>query len=112
MMWFSFVCETILYAPYRNKTLGSYVSKCWQNATLSIGKVPVWLWISWRNGTITIGMGNVTGRNLILYYPENFLIANVSTVAVSSYVNATGDWRIPYNQNEGKMHFDILLSNG
>src|SRR5688572_29571582 len=95
---------------YRNATLGNYVATSLQTAVLSYGVVPVWLWISWANGTITIGTGNVTGENPILYYPENFLIANVSNVAVSSYSGASADWKIPYDQSAGKIPSEIVVS--
>lgn len=94
---------------YRNTTLDNSVSKSWYKSVLSTGTALVWLWISWTNGTIAIGRGNVTGLNLMLYYPENFLIANLSTVAVSSYASVTADWKIPYNQSEGKMHCGMCL---
>lgn len=94
---------------YRNTTKNNYVATCLHAEVLSKGVVPVWLWISWANGTICIGIGNVTGQNMILYYPENFLIANISTVAVSSFGIVTGDWKIPYNQSEGEISCTIKL---
>lgn len=101
-----FLCFRILY---RNVTLAKYILRCWRTAVLSNGIAPVWLWISWANGTITIGTGNVRGMNLLLYYPENFLIANVSTVAVSSYYGYSAQWKIPYNQSAGKISWEVKL---
>lgn len=89
------------YMRYRNITLGNQISCCCPDPILSNGTVPVWVWISWINGSITMGTGNVTGMNPMLFYPDNSLIANVSTVAVSSYGSATVVWKIPYNQSSG-----------
>lgn len=105
------MCETdVLYMSYRKGTLGHSVAVIWRNAVLSNGIVPVWLWISWTNGTISIGTGNITGENLMLYYPENILIANVSTVAVGSYSGVSADWKIPYNQSAGKILSETKVS--
>ena len=84
---------------YRNITLGGSIARGCSGPMLGNGTVPVW--VSWINGSIIIGRGNVTGLNPMLYYPDNSLLANVSTVAVSSYGVTTVVWKIPYNQNAG-----------
>src|SRR6218665_2871163 len=86
---------------YRKITMGGSISRACPDPILSHGTVPVWVWISWINGSITIGSGNVTGMNPVLYYPDNSMIVNVSTVAVSSYGSITAVWKIPYIQSTG-----------
>ena len=89
--------------------MGTCVSYIRRDKVLSNGVVPVWLWISWTNGTLTIGTGNITGDNLILYYPDSLRIANVSTVAVKSFSALTGEWKIPYYQSAGKISCEVNL---
>lgn len=59
----------------------------------------VWIWMSWANEMFTMGSGKIVGQNIFLMYPNVSEIANVSTVAVSSYATYKAQWMIPLAQN-------------
>ena len=65
------------------------------------GITPIWMWISWSQSVLTIGTGNVVGKDIILVHPDTKNLRAATTVEVSSYKltdNAT--WMIPYDQGK------------
>ena len=63
------------------------------------GIAPVWMWISWSQSVLTMGLGNVVGKDLILMYPDARPLRAATTVEVSSFVTAdTATWMIPFDQ--------------
>lgn len=69
----------------------------------------VWLWVSWSGGVLSIGRGSVPGQDYLMMYPGTSLIANLSTVAVSSFHGLSANWTIPYEQLVGKSSLQNFL---
>lgn len=89
--------------------MGSSIARIAPTNVLLNGTVPVSLWISWANGSLSAGKGNETGKNTIIYYPDNSLIVNISTMGISSFGAITGLWKIAYNQSSGEQSIVIYF---
>ena len=60
-----------------------------------------WIWISWSQSVLTMGLGNVVGKDIILIYPDARPLRAATTVEVSSFAPSdTATWMIPYDQGK------------
>jgi len=62
------------------------------------------LWLSWRNGIITAGTGEVIGLHTMVTYLPMPPVTSINTVAINSK-SYTANWIIPYDQVTSKSFF-------
>lgn len=63
-------------------------------------------WITWANGFIEIGRGNIIGHDRVLHWQDPAPLG-VSIVAISNWYGSTGEWE--FQAVPGRCHFCCLL---
>jgi len=95
---------SLLLHFFRNRTLSSNLALGYKGGLLEGGTKFIQLWLSWRNGIITAGTGEVIGQHTMVTYLPMPPVTSISTAAINSYYY-TANWVIPYDQVTSKSTF-------